>query len=64
MASSVTEESGQRVANQIDKPLKRLIFATSIGNALEWFDFAAYGFLPSRFRSCFFQRTMKRCRCC
>ena len=54
MASSVTEESGQRVANQIDKPLKRLIFATSIGNALEWFDFAAYGFFAVTISKLFF----------
>ncbi|VXC69757.1 Major facilitator transporter [Burkholderia sp. 8Y] len=36
------------------KPLRRLIVATSIGNALEWFDFAAYGFFAVTLSKLFF----------
>ena len=31
---------------------RRVIAAVSIGNALEWFDFVAYGFLAVRWRNC------------
>ncbi|MFM0061063.1 MFS transporter [Paraburkholderia phytofirmans] len=36
------------------KPMRRLIIATSIGNALEWFDFAAYGFFAVTLSKLFF----------
>ena len=36
------------------KPMRRLIVATSIGNALEWFDFAAYGFFAVTLSRLFF----------
>jgi MHS family proline/betaine transporter-like MFS transporter len=36
------------------KPMRRLIVATSIGNALEWFDFAAYGFFAVTLSKLFF----------
>ncbi|OLL31267.1 hypothetical protein BTH42_13815 [Burkholderia sp. SRS-W-2-2016] len=35
-------------------PMRRLIVATSIGNALEWFDFAAYGFFAVTLSKLFF----------
>ncbi|MFT0174392.1 MFS transporter [Paraburkholderia mimosarum] len=37
-----------------NRPLKRLIVASSIGNALEWFDFAAYGFFAVTLSKLFF----------
>ncbi|MEX3672326.1 MFS transporter [Paraburkholderia phenoliruptrix] len=41
-------------ARQSNRPLKRLIVASSIGNALEWFDFAAYGFFAVTLSKLFF----------
>ena len=37
-----------------NRPLRRLIVASSIGNALEWFDFAAYGFFAVTISRLFF----------
>ena len=37
-----------------DSTLRRLIIASSIGNALEWFDFAAYGFFAVTISHLFF----------
>lgn len=51
MDSTVIEES---VSQAGAKPMRRLIVATSIGNALEWFDFAAYGFFAVTLSKLFF----------
>lgn len=51
MDSTVIEESRAPASG---KPLRRLIVATSIGNALEWFDFAAYGFFAVTLSKLFF----------
>jgi MHS family proline/betaine transporter-like MFS transporter len=51
MDSTVIED---RSRPQSAKPLRRLIVATSIGNALEWFDFAAYGFFAVTLSKLFF----------
>lgn len=37
-----------------NRPIRRLIVASSIGNALEWFDFAAYGFFAVTISKLFF----------
>ncbi|WP_244818379.1 MFS transporter [Caballeronia sp. Lep1P3] len=51
MDSTVIED---RIETQSAKPFRRLIVATSIGNALEWFDFAAYGFFAVTLSKLFF----------
>ncbi|WP_434667372.1 MFS transporter [Paraburkholderia sp. A3BS-1L] len=51
MDSTVIRDSSAR---EDRKPLRRLIVATSIGNALEWFDFAAYGFFAVTLSKLFF----------
>ncbi|MEM5372180.1 MFS transporter [Paraburkholderia azotifigens] len=51
MQSIATEGQAVRHGN---RPLKRLIVASSIGNALEWFDFAAYGFFAVTLSKLFF----------
>ncbi|RQR69842.1 MULTISPECIES: MFS transporter [unclassified Burkholderia] len=51
MQSIVTDQPAVR---QDNGPLKRLIVASSIGNALEWFDFAAYGFFAVTLSKLFF----------
>lgn len=51
MDSTVIED---RSRPQSARPLRRLIVATSIGNALEWFDFAAYGFFAVTLSRLFF----------
>lgn len=51
MNSTVIEE---HTRSQNAAPLGRLIVATSIGNALEWFDFAAYGFFAVTLSKLFF----------
>ncbi|MGF7001162.1 MFS transporter [Paraburkholderia sp. GAS32] len=51
MDSTVIED---RTRPQNATPLRRLIVATSIGNALEWFDFAAYGFFAVTLSKLFF----------
>ncbi|SAK89223.1 major facilitator transporter [Caballeronia pedi] len=51
MDSTVIEED---VRQTNPKPMRRLIIATSIGNALEWFDFAAYGFFAVTLSKLFF----------
>ncbi|MEX3672264.1 MFS transporter [Paraburkholderia phenoliruptrix] len=51
MQSIATEGQAARQGN---RPLKRLIVASSIGNALEWFDFAAYGFFAVTLSKLFF----------
>ncbi|MEM5402824.1 MFS transporter [Paraburkholderia sp. BR14262] len=43
-----------RAVRQDNRPLKRLIVASSVGNALEWFDFAAYGFFAVTLSKLFF----------
>ncbi|MEC5406121.1 MFS transporter [Paraburkholderia sp. MPAMCS5] len=51
MNSTVLDERAQQSAAP---PVRRLIVATSIGNALEWFDFAAYGFFAVTLSRLFF----------
>ncbi|MFM0523891.1 MFS transporter [Paraburkholderia strydomiana] len=51
MDSTVIEESPPKIGAT---PMRRLIVATSIGNALEWFDFAAYGFFAVTLSKLFF----------
>ncbi|ADG20781.1 MFS transporter [Paraburkholderia atlantica] len=51
MQSIASEGQALRLGN---RPLKRLIVASSIGNALEWFDFAAYGFFAVTLSKLFF----------
>ncbi|HEX7932887.1 MAG TPA: MFS transporter [Paraburkholderia sp.] len=51
MNSTVIDERAQQSAAT---PVRRLIVATSIGNALEWFDFAAYGFFAVTLSKLFF----------
>ncbi|QGZ65129.1 MFS transporter [Paraburkholderia acidisoli] len=51
MDSTLIDESRTHAGRQ---PLRRLIVATSIGNALEWFDFAAYGFFAVTLSKLFF----------
>ncbi|AFT89429.1 MFS transporter [Paraburkholderia phenoliruptrix] len=51
MNSTVIED---RVQPKSTTPMRRLIVATSIGNALEWFDFAAYGFFAVTLSKLFF----------
>jgi MFS transporter, MHS family, proline/betaine transporter len=51
MDSTVIED---HVRQTNPKPMRRLIVATSIGNALEWFDFAAYGFFAVTLSKLFF----------
>ncbi|WP_175980554.1 MFS transporter [Burkholderia sp. BCC1630] len=51
MDSTVIEDD---VRQTTPKPMRRLIVATSIGNALEWFDFAAYGFFAVTLSKLFF----------
>jgi MFS transporter, MHS family, proline/betaine transporter len=51
MHSTVIEDSAPL---QNTATFRRLIVATSIGNALEWFDFAAYGFFAVTLSKLFF----------
>lgn len=51
MASTVIDDA---VHCHGTTPIRRLIVATSIGNALEWFDFAAYGFFAVTLSKLFF----------
>ena len=51
MDSTVIEDN---MRQQRAAPMRRLIIATSIGNALEWFDFAAYGFFAVTLSKLFF----------
>lgn len=51
MDSTVIEDNMRQASA---KPMRRLIVATSIGNALEWFDFAAYGFFAVTLSKLFF----------
>ncbi|MPW21346.1 MFS transporter [Paraburkholderia sp. CNPSo 3157] len=51
MDSTVIDEG---VPRPDARPMRRLIVATSIGNALEWFDFAAYGFFAVTLSKLFF----------
>lgn len=52
MESVVTTEAPATPAKA--RPIRRLIVASSIGNALEWFDFAAYGFFAVTISKLFF----------
>ncbi|WP_082102574.1 MFS transporter [Robbsia andropogonis] len=53
IASSAANDTPTQDAQKRAK-LRRLIVASSIGNALEWFDFAAYGFFAVTIAKLFF----------
>ena len=53
IASAAADETPTQAARQ-RAALRRLIVASSIGNALEWFDFAAYGFFAVTIATLFF----------
>jgi MHS family proline/betaine transporter-like MFS transporter len=44
--------------------LAKTLFATCIGNALEWFDIAVYGFFASYIAQVFSRPPTQRSRCC
>jgi len=52
--SAPVELSGMSRAGSEQKDITRLIVATSIGNALEWYDIAVYAILPCIFQRHFF----------
>src|ERR1700744_2330295 len=53
MSASVPAESEVRAASG-EKSIARLIIATSIGNALEWFDITIYGYFAVYVSKAFF----------
>ncbi len=44
--------------------LRKVAAAAAVGNFVEWFDFAVYGFLATVIAAQFFRRVCRRRRCC
>jgi MFS transporter, MHS family, proline/betaine transporter len=61
--SAPAELPGMSRAGSEQKDITRLIVATSIGNALEWYDIAVYGYFAVYIRRHFSRVTIRRRRC-
>ncbi len=60
--STVTDQT--ELAEEARPSLYKTLFATCIGNALEWFDIAVYGFFASYIAHAFSRPTILRFHCC
>jgi MHS family proline/betaine transporter-like MFS transporter len=63
MALSGTEVRDVPYASK-QKAVTKLIVATSIGNALEWYDIAVYGYFAIYVSKAFFPNEDQTARCC
>jgi MFS transporter, MHS family, proline/betaine transporter len=62
MSASVPVEAEAAAATG-EKSITRLIVATSIGNALEWYDITIYGYFAVYISKAFFRATIRPRRC-
>jgi MFS transporter, MHS family, proline/betaine transporter len=58
LSAATADSVGQHLAQTTSAPaLRRAVVATSIGNCVEWFDFAVYGYLATTLAVVFFPST-------
>jgi MFS transporter, MHS family, proline/betaine transporter len=61
--SAPVDLPGISQAGPVKKNITNLIIATSIGNALEWYDIAVYGYFAVYVSKAFFRTTTQRRPC-